>query len=310
MKKLKILTAPIAGVTDYSYRKILKEFSPDVMYTEMVSANAIVMQNDKTINNILKLVGGDSVQIFGKEIDIMCRAAKFVEDLGVKHIDINAGCPVNKVVKTGGGAALMGDLDHIDRLMQRLKESVNVTLSIKTRIGYKGVRNSLNIAKLAEKNGFSYITIHGRTREQMYAGVANWDEIKMVKDNVNIDVIGNGDIFTGYDAIEKANYSNVDGVMIARGMFSYPWLITEIKEMLEFGEIKTKVTLDMKIDMAKRHLMSMIEEKGIQKGIQEMRKHMCWYIKGIKNSTKLKEKMNKMENIDEILDTLESLKME
>ena len=310
MKKLKILTAPIAGVTDYSYRKILKEFSPDVMYTEMVSANAIVMQNDKTINNILKLVGGDSVQIFGKEIDIMCRAAKFVENLGVKHIDINAGCPVNKVVKTGGGAALMGDLDHIDRLMQRLKESVNVTLSIKTRIGYKGVRNSLNIAKLAEKNGFSYITIHGRTREQMYAGVANWDEIKMVKDNVNIDVIGNGDIFTGYDAIEKANYSNVDGVMIARGMFSYPWLITEIKEMLEFGEIKTKVTLDMKIDMAKRHLMSMIEEKGIQKGIQEMRKHMCWYIKGIKNSTKLKEKMNKMENIDEILDTLESLKME
>jgi len=310
LKKLKILTAPIAGVTDYSYRKILKEFSPDVMYTEMVSANAIVMQNDKTINNILKLVGGDSVQIFGKEIDIMCRAAKFVEDLGVKHIDINAGCPVNKVVKTGGGAALMGDLDHIDRLMQRLKESVNVTLSIKTRIGYKGVRNSLNIAKLAEKNGFSYITIHGRTREQMYAGVANWDEIKMVKDNVNIDVIGNGDIFTGYDAIEKANYSNVDGVMIARGMFSYPWLITEIKEMLEFGEIKTKVTLDMKIDMAKRHLMSMIEEKGIQKGIQEMRKHMCWYIKGIKNSTKLKEKMNKMENIDEILDTLESLKME
>lgn len=309
MRNIKILTAPIAGVTDYTYRRILKEFEPDIMYTEMVSANAIVMGNDKTISQILKLTGDESVQIFGKDINIMCKAAKYVESLGVKHIDINSGCPVNKVVKTGGGAALMSDIFHLGKLMEELRKNVNTKLSIKMRIGFKGEKKALEISKLAEENGFEYVTIHGRTREQMYAGTADWEEIKKVKESVKIPVIGNGDIFTVKDAEEKSDYSQVDGIMLARGIFGNPWLVKQIKEKIKYGEVKTIVDLKIKLDMAKRHLLYLIEEKGEKKGIQEMRKHMCWYIKGIKNSTKLKEKMNKMENLNEIIEILEELSL-
>lgn len=296
---MKIYIAPIAGVTDYSYRKILKEFNPDMMFTEMISSNAIVMGNEKTKTDMLKLLPGDAVQLFGKDIDVMLESAKYIQSIGVKHIDINAGCPVRKVVKNGYGSALLNDPEHLEKLLKVLKDNLDMDISLKIRIGYGKYKEPIKIAKIAEKLDLKFLTVHGRTKEQMYSGVADWGIIKEIKKEVSIPIIGNGDIFTPEDAYDKVKKSKVDGIMLARGVFGNPWLIRQIKEKFEFGEVKTIVTDCDKIEMAKKHLKILLEDKG-NRGIVEMRKHICWYIKGMKNSSKLKNEINKLTKVEEI----------
>lgn len=307
---MKIYIAPMAGVTDYTFRGILEEFNPDLVFTEMVSVNAMEMMNEKTINKLLRLRDGEAVQIFGNDIEKMVASAKFLEEKGVTHIDINAGCPMAKIVKNGYGSGLLSDPDHIREILTAIKKAIKpeTKLSIKIRVGYKGVKEYVKIAKIAEECGCSHITVHGRTREQMYTGKADWNTIKEVKESVSIPVIGNGDIFTASDAVERIKLSGVDGVMLARGICGNPWLIREIREILEFGEIKTEVTPKEKIEMAIKHILRAREDNENDKFIYEMRKHICWYLKGIRGSAEAKNAINKCDDYREVIRLLEELK--
>jgi tRNA-dihydrouridine synthase B len=301
---LKIFTAPIAGVTDISYRRIMKEFNPDMMFTEMVSSNAIVRDNKKTCDEMLNMMEDDSVQIFGKDIETMVQAAKYIESRGVKHIDVNMGCPVPKVVRNGYGAALLSDPEHVERLVGALRDALNIALSIKIRVGFGTYKEPLKIAKIAEKYKLDFITIHGRTREQMYGGEANWDIIKNVKSEISIPVIGNGDIFTAEDAVKKSSYAGVDGIMLARGIFGNPWLIGQIRERFEYGEVKTEPTISDKVNMAKKHIKYLLEDKGEKRAVTEIRKHMCWYMKGVHSASKIKNEINSSESVESVLEIL------
>jgi len=310
MKNKKIFVAPMAGITDFSFRKILKKFNPDMVYSEMVSINALKVLSSKTTDSILRLNPGDGVQLFGSDVELMIEGALYVEKLGVENIDINAGCPMKKIVNNGYGSALMGDPEQVKRILFALREKLDnkTNLSIKIRVGYKNSNNYLEIGRIAQDAKCSHITIHGRTREEMYTGCANWDNIKELKENIKIPVIGNGDIFTGKDAFDKLKYSGVDGVMIARGMLGNPWLIREIREYMELGEIKTPTTNSERIDMAITHLREVEKDNKNKSFIYDVRKHLCWYLKGLKNNALIREKINHMEDYDEIALMLEDYK--
>lgn len=307
---IKIYIAPMAGVTDYTYRRIMNEFNPDLMFTEMVSVNAVKMANEKTIKQMLRLLPNDGVQIFGRDIDVMVECAKYVESLGVTYIDVNMGCPMPKITKNGYGSALLGDPEHIKKLMTAIKKALKpeTKLSMKIRIGYKEHKNPVEIAKIADELGLHHITVHGRTKEQMYSGTANWDTIKLIKESVSIPVIGNGDIFTVEDAYEKATESGVDGIMLARGIYGNPWLIQQIREKVETGEVTTKITYIDKINMALKHIKYMEEDFPEKQFNFEIRKHLCWYLKGVTGGNKIKNLLNKIDNYDEISEILIRLK--
>jgi len=248
------------------------------------------------------------VQIFGEDIEKIKSSAQYIQNLGVKHINLNCGCPMKKIVNCGYGAALVKDPEKIRRILSEIKLVLNddVKLSVKIRIGYKEPENYVQIGKIVEEVGCDHITVHGRTREQLYSGKADWSYIKEVKDNVSIPVIGNGDIFTAEDALEKVSYSNVDGVMLARGIFGNPWLIRDIREILEYGEVKNPVTKDEKINMAIEHLKR-IRIDNDEQFIFDVRKHISWYLKGLENCAEAKRKINTLSDYDEIIKLLEDL---
>lgn len=309
---MRIYIAPMAGVTDYTFRGILEEFNPDLVFTEMVSVNAMEMMNEKTLTKLLRLRENEGVQVFGNDVDKIVASAKYLEEKGVKNIDINAGCPMAKIVKNGYGSGLLNNPELIREILTKTRAALKpeTKLSIKIRVGYKGTREYVKIAKIAEECGCCHITVHGRTREQMYTGFADWEKIKEVKDAVNIPVIGNGDIFTAEDALERIKLSGVDGVMLARGICGNPWLIRDIREILEYGEVKTKVTPSEKIDMAIKHILRAKEDNENDKFIYEMRKHICWYLKGIRNSNEARNRLNQCDDYRDVIKILENLKSE
>lgn len=303
-----IFLAPMAGITDKSFRKIVKKYSnPGLVYTEMVSSRAICYDDQKTWN----LINQENekrpvaVQIFGSEPDIMAKAAKKIEDKA-DIIDINMGCPAPKVVKNGDGSKLLLNLDLAEEIVSKVVEAVKKPVTVKLRKGWDNENNvAVEMAKRIERAGAKLITIHGRTRKDFYSGHVDLDTIKQVKYSVSIPVIGNGDVKIAQDAIKMFEYTSVDGIMIGRASLGTPWQIGNIIEELEEKPI-TNFSNEDKLNIMLEHINLELEEKGSYIGIREMRKHLCWYLKNLKNSSAVRQEINQIENVDKLVQVLKA----
>ncbi len=288
----KIILAPMAGVTDLPFRLICKEFGADIVVSEMISAKGIEYKDKKT-NKLLESHRDEEpmiVQIFGSEPEIVARAAIYVQEQGAKAVDINMGCPTPKIVQNGDGAALGRDLDKAQAVIRATLRELSVPLSVKFRTGWdEDSKNCVALAQIAEAEGVSAVAIHGRTRNQFYAGKADWSEIAAVKQAVKIPVIGNGDIFTPEDAKRMLTETGCDSIMIGRGAQGNPFLFRQIKDYLKTGNYQT-ISPEKKRETVQKHLSLLVEQKGEKLGILESRKHIAWYLKGIPHSAVVKNK--------------------
>ena len=316
LKKLKIgnvelennlILAPMAGITDLPFRSICKEYGPGLVCTEMVSSKAIFYGDKKTFE-LLNTKGEKrpiSMQLFGSDEETMGYAAKEISKIA-DIIDINMGCPAPKVVKNGDGSKLLLDLSKAEKIIKAVVENSEVPVTVKFRKGWdKNNIVACELAKIAEKAGASAIIIHGRTREEYYSGKADWDIIKSVKQSVSIPVIGNGDIIDEESAARMFEYTGVDGIMIGRGTMGKPWIFSQIKHYLQTGEKQDSPSLEEKLEIIKKHIRLSVIEKGENVAIKEMRKHLACYVKNLKNASKMREEINKIETEQELLKTLD-----
>ena len=316
LKKLKIgnvklennlILAPMAGVTDLPFRIICKEFNPGLVCTEMASSKAIFYNDNKT-KKLLNTEGEKrpiSFQIFGSDVQTMAYAAKYVSEFA-DIVDINMGCPAPKVVKNGDGSKLLLDLEKAEQIIKAVVENSTVPVTLKFRKGWdKENIVAVELAQIAEKAGVSAITIHGRTKTEFYSGKADLDIIKKVKQSVKIPVIGNGDIVDEESAIKMFEYTGVDGIMIGRGSFGNPWIFNRIKHYLETGEKLEQTTNEEKLRIIKKHINLLVQEKGEITVIHEMRKHVAWYTKNLKNSSEFRNSINTIESKEQLLQTIE-----
>ena len=316
--EIKVALAPLAGVSDYSFRKICADHGMKYSVTEMVSAKAMHYKDKKTaeLAYIRPDEGDTAVQLFGSEPDIIAEAAKLIADNSYEHnkgskipcaIDINMGCPVHKIVSNGEGSALMKSPELIGRIVRAAVDAQKLPVTVKIRAGWDDKNlNAVEIAKIAEYNGASMICVHGRTREEMYISSVRRDIIREVKKIVNIPVLANGGLMSAKDALDMLDYTNADGVMIARGAMGNPWIFKEIEASLA-GKIYKRPEKDEVISTALRHIKLMIEEKGEKTGVCESRKHIACYTKGMAGSAALREKINHAQSYDEIEQILSKL---
>ena len=301
-----LILAPMAGVTDKPFRMICKKFGVGLVCTEMGSARAM-FHNDQKTKRLFDTEGEKrpvSFQIFGSDEESMAYAAKYVSTFA-DIIDINMGCPAPKVVKNGDGSKLLLDLPKAKSIMETVVKNSSVPVTLKFRAGWdKDHIVAEDIAKIAEEVGISAITIHGRTRSEYYLGKADLEIIKKVKESVNIPVIGNGDVIDEISAKEMFQKTGVDGIMIGRGAFGNPWIFREIKYYLETGKFLEKPSNKEKLEIIKEHIDLAIKEKG-DIAIKELRKHIAWYVKGLKNSSEFRNNINKIETRKELEKALE-----
>ena len=302
-----LILAPMAGVTDLGFRKICKEFGPGLVCTEMVSSKAIFYNDSKT--KLLMNTKGEkrpiSMQIFGSDEETMGFASKYVSELA-DIVDINMGCPAPKGVKNGDGSKLLLDIKKAERVIKSVVKNSSKPVTLKLRKGWD-LNNivAVEFAQMAEKAGVSAITIHGRTRTEMYSGKADLDIIKKVKNSVKIPVIGNGDIVDEESALKMFEYTGVDGIMIGRGSFGNPWIFERIKHFLETGEKLPEVSKEEKLRIIKKHIKFELQEKEDITAIREMRKHISWYTKNMPNSSEFRNEINKIEDKDELIKKIE-----
>lgn len=301
-----IFLAPMAGVADSAFRKMCKKYGAEGVTTEMISAKALVYGDKKTalLARIDDIERPCALQLFGSDPDTMAEAAKLSLAFSPDALDINMGCPVQKVVRSGDGSALMKTPQKAYAVMCRVVEAVGDTLpvTVKIRIGFDAEhKNAVEIARLAQKAGISAVTVHGRTRAQMYAPGCDLDAIAAVKSALTIPVIGNGDIVTAFDAVNMLNKTGCDGIMVGRGALGNPHLFYEIRSFLENGTLPCAQTPAERMADMEEHMRLLIEEKGERTAAAECRKHLAWYIKGIRGAAELRDAIHHTEDVEKTL---------
>ena len=313
--KNNVFLAPMAGVTDLVFRVICKEMDCGMVYSEMVSAKG-VQHNNKNTKELLKVDERErpvAMQMFGSDPEIMAEMARKLneyEDIDI--LDINMGCPAPKIVKNGEGSALTLNPKLVGEIISAVSKASEKPVTVKFRKGFDDQHlNALEIGRIAEESGAKAVTIHGRTREQYYAGKADWDIIKALKEEIKtIPVIGNGDIFTPEDAKKMLEYTGCDAVMIGRGSQGNPFIFKSTVEYLENGVLLPEPTWEDRLDIAEKHMDMLADYKGEVIGIREMRKHLGWYIKGLPHSAEMRVKINATsgrENMRDVLNYMREL---
>ena len=305
-----IILAPMAGVTDLPFRLLCSEQGAGLTCMEMVSAKAILYKNKNTeaLLEIHPQEGPTSLQLFGSDPKILSEMAKQIEERPFSILDINMGCPVPKVVNNGEGSALMKQPKLVGEIVSAVAKAIEKPVTIKIRKGFDEQHvNAVEIAKIAEEAGAAAVAVHGRTREQYYAGKADWEIIARVKEAVSIPVIGNGDITDGISAEKMMKLTGCDGVMVGRAARGNPWLFRQIAAYLKDGTVLPKPDIAEVKEMLLRHAGLQLETKGEYTGIREMRKHFAWYTTGYPNSSRLRQNVNMVEDFETLRQLIDSL---
>ncbi len=302
--------APMASVADKAYRLMAKGFGAAYCVGEMASCKGLCYSDRKTAE-LLSVSGVErpmAVQLFGAEPEFMAKAVKIAEGYAPDIIDINAGCPMPKIVCGGAGSALMKTPELFGELVKAASEATPIPVTVKIRAGWDiNSINAVEMAKIAEENGAAAIAVHGRTKEQLYSGKADWDIIKAVKSAVSVPVIGNGDVASVEDCIRMYDYTKCDLVMIGRGSYGRPWLFGQIRDYFDGKTPRPEPELDEKLEIMRRHIALLVEDKGELTGMKEARRQASWYIKGITGAAGLRNKfggMNKLSDLDELIEII------